>query len=107
MTPEEKALIHAALMWDNKQTPERVTDLHAAVQALRVSRKPEQGAEAIPCMAKAMHSDMFCILPKGHEGSTFPEDADWWEKVTHHVGHPANDPKHGRRPFRVDEWNAA
>jgi hypothetical protein len=103
VTPEEKAVIHAALMWSNKQTPERVTDLHVAVRALRVSRQPIQGPEAIPCMVKAMHGPMFCILPKGHEGSIIPDDAESWQQCTDHEGYPDNNPKFGRRAFQVWE----
>jgi hypothetical protein len=70
MTPEEKRVIHAALLLSRKDTPERVAAVRDAAQALRISRRQVEGAAPIPCMARATHSaTMFCDLPKGHPGS--------------------------------------
>jgi hypothetical protein len=70
VTPEEKRVIHAALMLSNKDTPERVAAVRDAAQALRISRRPVEGPAPIPCMVRATHSaTMSCDLPKDHPGS--------------------------------------
>lgn len=100
-TPEERAVIKAALAWTRKETPERATDLRVAAQRLRVSRRPVEGPEVIPCMVRAEHSAvMFCHLPKGHEGSV-PEPLfpGYGGGFTEHEGVAANN--NGVRRFRV------
>lgn len=94
-TPEEKAVIKAALRW--QQHPiSAAEDLRLAVQALRISRRPLEGPEPIPCMARARHSaTMFCILPKGH---AHPWDRSSGPMV--HYGHAANG---SRRSFYAVE----
>jgi hypothetical protein len=103
MTPEEKALIATALKWQLGRKGGSDAELRDAAQAVRISRLPAQGPEAIPCMVGCDNGSMFCILPKGHEGSFIPSDAEWWQHFTHHEGYPANDPKYGRRGFDVRE----
>ncbi|MBW8792152.1 MAG: hypothetical protein JF597_00675 [Streptomyces sp.] len=79
-TPEEKAVIKAALRWQRKPNADTVADLLIAVQALRISRRPLEGPEPIPCMARARHSaTMFCTLPKGHDTQGLGGYGNWHE----------------------------
>lgn len=105
MTPEERSVIRAACRWAlvsdrvERLWEESEIGLALAVQALRVSRQPEQGPEPIPCMARASHSaTMFCVLPKSHKGS---EPEEWHESwgYSYHQGVAANG---SRRRFRVE-----
>ncbi len=67
MTPEEQSVIRAAMRYVRHSGAE-YSSLHAAVQALKVSRQPEHTVEPIPCMKYAPNSaTMFCVLPLGHE----------------------------------------
>lgn len=102
MTPEENMVIRVALLWDRGGIID--DQLHLVIQQLRISRQPLQGPEPIPCMVRAPHSaTMFCILPKGHEGSK-PEmlGSDFWG-FSYHVGIAGGTPPRGggRRSFKV------
>jgi hypothetical protein len=100
-TPEEKALIKAALRCHRNANADTVGALLLAAQAVVISRRPAEGPEPIPCMVRAEHSAvMFCHLPKGHPGSeperTLPNDGYGW---TYHEGVAANG--NGVRTFKV------
>jgi hypothetical protein len=100
MTPEEDTVIRLALRWHRGWITDK--PLATAVQALRISRRPIQGPDPIPCMVRAMHSDtMFCILPKGHVGLPGREKTERW--VDYHMGRAAGTPPRGggMRTFRV------
>jgi hypothetical protein len=87
-TPEEKAVIKAALRWQRKPNADTVADLLTAAQALRISRRPLEGPEPIPCMARARHSaTMFCILPKGHAPERRPGYGFWHEGLAANGSH--------------------
>lgn len=99
MTPEEKAVIARALRWSRGWDTDEC--LRLAVQALSISRRPLEGPEPIPCMARAEHSaTMFCILPKGHVGLPGRDGERW---VDSHMGRAAGTPPRGggMRTFRV------
>ena len=101
VTPEEKAVIAQALRWSRGWVDDRTLQL--AVQALKVSRQPEQGPDPIPCMVRAEHSaTMFCILPKGHDGSE-PETYGGTWGWSYHEGIAGGTPPRGggRRQFKV------
>lgn len=70
-TPQEKALIRAALAWQEHPNDVRLQfNLFSLAQAVRISRQPLQGPEPMPCMVRAENSaTMFCHLPQGHPGS--------------------------------------
>lgn len=100
MTPEERAAIRVLLKWQRDPSPDNTTTLRVAAQAVRVSRRKAEGPEPIPCMARAAHSStMFCVLPKGHEGSTPSE-----YRVTYHEGLASDG---SRRNFRLYGQEAA
>jgi hypothetical protein len=99
MTPEEKALIATALKWQLGRKGGSEEELRRAVQAVRISRRPAEGPEAIPCMVTATYStEMFCHLPKGHEGSEVETFNGTWGQ-TYHEGIARNG--NGVRRFRV------
>lgn len=116
MTPEERAVLNAALKWHRTLIDQRSPHvshaaqerLKAACQALRISDQPEHTVDPIPCMAPAPHSaTMFCILPRGHdmpEGvAAMRRDRPWWTKV-HHMGYAGGNPDNGRRAFRYSAF---
>lgn len=112
MTPEESAVIKAALKWHKVVTGQHSSMLTInaerhlldATHALYLSRQPLHTVEPVPCMVYANNSaTMFCILPKGHPGSE-PDDERF--EVTRHVGYPGGvrgtGPNGGSRVF--DHW---
>lgn len=112
MTPEERAVIKAALKWHKTVTGQHSAfishnaerHLLEATQALYLSRQPLHTVEPVPCMVYANNSaTMFCILPKGHPGSV-PEMIGRYEGPSRHVGLAANRP--GLEPARrvFDHW---
>lgn len=102
-TPEEKALVKAALRWQRNAGADTVGALLLATQAVRISRRPAEGPAPIPCMERAPYSAvMFCHLPKGHPGSE-PETYEVYGPMrygwTYHEGVAANG--NGVRGFKV------
>jgi hypothetical protein len=100
-TPEEKALIKAALRCHRNANADTVGALLLAAQAVVISRRPAEGPEPIPCMVRAEHSAvMFCHLPKGHANSEPEPPCPGWDwTFTYHEGVAANG--NGVRTFKV------
>ena len=112
MTPEERAVIKAALKWHKRITGQRsafvshvaLANLRDATHALWLSRQPLHTVEPIPCMVYANNSaTMFCVLPKGHAD---PLDSDGNKRGFGdvHIGYPGNNPAAGRRLFRHSSY---
>jgi len=108
MTPEERAVIKAALKWHRTITGQRSAFVSHAAQghlldathALWLSRQPLHTVEPILCMVYANNSaTMFCVLPVGHVEHDEPRQR-YVGDITVHAGYPNNDPKNGRRLFR-------
>lgn len=114
MTPEERAVLSAALKWHKTLTDRRShivshaaqERLKKACQALRISDQPEHTVEPIPCGVYANHSaTMSCVLPKGHRGSVPFEEK---YQFTHHSGYPGGvrnaGPNGGMRQFTYSPY---
>ena len=99
MTPEERAVIKAAKAWARKANADTVAELLLAVQALKVSRQPEQGPEPIPCSVPSTTGRMLCALPVGHD----PDETLTW----HDFASTADGPEVWQFTYRPHEGYAA
>jgi hypothetical protein len=99
MSPEERAVIKAALKWHEiriHRSPymshTALKDLDVATQALKISRQPEHAVEPIPCNFPSRGGKVRCALSSGHDlpvgrgfrrlHSGFKADGsrmNWWE----------------------------
>lgn len=100
MTPEERAVINAAVRWAARGGSDRGLQLQIAVQALHTSRQPLHTVEPTPCGVYANNSaTMFCVLPAGHQDSR-PDQYGYSIHAGYLGGQPTAGGIHGRRVFR-------
>lgn len=67
MTPEERAVLDAAIRWAKFGGSGWAKRLQDTVQDLHISRQPEHAAESVPCGSANRGGTMRCELPRGHD----------------------------------------
>lgn len=90
MTPEEKAVLHAAESFAVHGGQARELKLRTAVEQMRLARRPEHTVAPVPCGSVSHGGTMKCELRRGHDPEAMSRRShqgraadgsrrNWWE----------------------------